>query len=98
MVGFVSYAQFYSTTEAKTIESTTQLAEQLKQSISPTIQIDERFSKNIQSEAIIRYLTTKDNESLAAYKSAKDIGDLFKLYRDTLLPNALYISSQTRHQ
>ncbi|NLB51078.1 MAG: hypothetical protein GX809_05805, partial [Clostridiaceae bacterium] len=83
VVGFVSYTRFYSTIEAKTIESTTQLAEQLNQSISSTFQIGERFSKIIQSEAIIRFLTAKDNESLATYESAKDIGKLFKLYRDT---------------
>lgn len=84
IVGIISYTQSLSTIEAKTIDSTTQLAEQLNQSIALTFQIGERFSKMIQNESIIKFLTVKDDDTGdITYASAKEIIKLFKLYRDT---------------
>lgn len=83
IVGIISYSQSSSTIEAKTIASTTQLAEQLNQSITLTFQIGERFSKVIQNDSIIRFLTVKDDTGDITYESAKEITKLFKLYRDT---------------
>ncbi|MGI6778511.1 MAG: sensor histidine kinase [Acetivibrionales bacterium] len=83
LVGFVSFTQSLSTIEEITINSTTQIAEQLNQSIMLTFQMGERFSKIAQNEAIIKFLTIKDDSGDKTYESAKEIIKLFKLYRDT---------------
>lgn len=83
IVGIVSFSQASSTIERQTIESTTQIAEQLNQSISLTLQMGERFTKIIQNEEVIKFLTLPENVKYRKYQSAKEIIKLFKLYRDT---------------
>ena len=83
VVGIVSFSQASSIIERKTIESTTQIAEQLNQSISLTLQMGERFTKIIRDESVIKFLTTPSEMKHTKYESAKEIIKLFKLYRDT---------------
>lgn len=83
IVGIVSFSQASSTIERKTIESTTQIAEQLNQSISLTLQMGERFTKIIQTDEVIKFLTLPENVQYRKYQGAKEIIKLFKLYRDT---------------
>ena len=83
IVGIVSFSQASSTIERKTIESTTQIAEQLNQSISLTLQMGERFTKIIQTSEVIKFLTLPENVQYRKYQGAKENIKLFKLYRDT---------------
>lgn len=83
IVGIISFAQASSAIERKTIESTTQIAEQLNQSIMLTLQMGERFTKIIENESVIRFLTAKGDSEKETYESAKEIIKLFKLYRET---------------
>ena len=86
-VGIVSYTKSFNAIQENTINSTTQMAEQVNQSIMLTFQIAERFLIIGQNEATLEFLHPESISETSRYESAKNMIKVFKVYRDTFKDN-----------
>ena len=83
VVGIMSFTKSFSAIQENTISATTQLADQVNQSIILTFDIAEKFLKIGQHEATIEFLNLDKNSEIHKYESAKEVNKVFKLYKGT---------------
>lgn len=82
IVGIVSFVKSFSAIHENTISGTTQLADQVNQSIILIFESAEKFLKIAENEATIAFLHMEKNSAIDKYENAKRVNVVFQLFED----------------